>query len=224
MKFSPYTVFQVPLASVFSVFPELEQIWTAWHGRWKKLCTNHDVREQFDASIDEQQKILFMEAQRLPDIEKYQRMERTPTGFPISKPVADGWLINRGKIASRRLALTPHFEQRGIFWYPPKGFREWHSNHPYNRKTDIPGWRIYLVDVEEEGKSSFNFLDRNGTFTRCLDRKLHANIFYLPKEKFFWHSVVSHTDRFSCGFVPFPHATERLELFLTSESWFQAGS
>ena len=37
---------------------------------------------------------------------------------------------------------------RGWFWYPPKGFREWHTN-----MYDPSGWRLYIVHVDQKNKS-----------------------------------------------------------------------
>lgn len=86
----------------------------------------------------------------------------------------------------------------GFFWYPPGGFREWHTN-AYNAY----GWRLYLVYVEEEGKSSFNFIHpKTKKFVSLLDKSGYINMFKVgtSSKTMFWHNVRSDdTHRFSIG-------------------------
>jgi hypothetical protein len=88
-------------------------------------------------------------------------------------------------------------ELRGWFWYPPKGFREWHTN-----RYDPPGWRIYLLSVEEDNKSWFLLRDpKTGELKKYNDKNGYVNIFklYSEKENLIWHSICSQTNRFSLG-------------------------
>lgn len=210
-------VHQVPFSILFAHFPELEAIWSPLHQKWKSLCTRTDWIDQFQKSQDDDQKAFFQETQSIPDVEKYQRLEQLGNEQRQAQELGDGWFLNRGKIAYPRLAWLPSFEQRGVFWYPKGGYREWHSNFPYNDHTDRAGWRIYLVDVEEEGMSGFQYLDEKGKCTHCADKQGYANIFWLPHDRFFWHAVFSHTNRFSCGFHPLPHLNANMsDMLLTS--------
>lgn len=209
-------VYQVSLSEVFSRFPELHAIWSPLHTQWKNLCTQSSWSSTFQESLDERQRTLFTETLSPPDMEHYQRLEQLGQESLEAQVLDHGWVLNRGKIAYPRLAWLPSFEQRGVFWYPKGGYREWHSNFPYNETTDRAGWRMYLVDVEEEGKSGFQYLDDQACVVHCADRKGYANIFWLPHDRFFWHAVFSHTNRFSCGFHPMPHLHGAiLDLLLT---------
>ena len=144
---------------------------------------------------------------------KYQNLERQGFqevyGYSFeARSLSHGWMLNRGKISYAKLAWMIHFEQRGVFWYPKGGYREWHTNHPYDGVVQNAGWRIYLVDTD--GESAFHYLDAHGELKTVSDKPLYANIFYLPPVTLFWHSVVSNANRFSCGFRPIGGAVERL--------------
>lgn len=210
-------VHQIAFDVLFSRFPELQAVWSPLRSTWRELCVQTTWANRFRESQDSAQKIFFEETQGLPDIEKYQRLEQLGQGQREAVELGEGWFLNRGKISFPRLAWLPSFEQRGVFWYPKGGYREWHSNFPYNTHTDRAGWRIYLVDVEEEGKSGFQYLDEEGNCVHCADKKGYANIFWLPHDRFFWHAVFSHTNRFSCGFHPLPHLNVAMhEMLLAS--------
>jgi len=211
-------VHQIPLSVLFSSFPELQAVWSPLHQVWKGLCANTSWENRFEESQDTEQKILFAETQDIPDVEKYQRLEQLGQEQREAVELGEGWFLNRGKISYPRLAWLPSFEQRGVFWYPKGGYREWHSNFPYNAHTDRAGWRIYLVDVEEEGKSGFQYLNEEGNCIHCADRKGYANIFWLPHDRFFWHAVFSRTNRFSCGFHPLPHLNATMNEILLAGS------
>jgi len=86
---------------------------------------------------------------------------------------------------------------RGLFLYPRHGFREWHSN-----RFDAPGWRMYLVATEEDGRSWFAARDpRTGTVHHLPDYNGKVNLFRISgaPEDMIWHSIYSMTDRWSCG-------------------------
>jgi len=85
----------------------------------------------------------------------------------------------------------------GYFYYPPGGFREWHTN-----ENDIIGWRLYYIKREEPNRSWF--LWRNpitGKFNRENDCNDCYNMFKIrsKEEGALWHSVYSDTHRFSIG-------------------------
>lgn len=95
-------------------------------------------------------------------------------------------------------------ELSGCFYYPPGGFREWHSNARHDQ-----GWRMYYCQVSEPGKSSFQYLDPlSGRVQSLVDRNDHFNLFYVTgadevadgkRPDYFWHSVYSQTHRASLG-------------------------
>ena len=203
-------VHRISFDILFSRFPELQVVWNPLHRTWKELCAHTNWAELFRESQDSDLRELFEDTQHMPDIEKYQRLEQLGLEQRVAIELGNGWFLNRGKIAYPRLAWLPSFEQRGIFWYPKGGFREWHSNFPYNEQTDRSGWRIYLVDVEEEGKSGFQYLNAEGQNVHCEDKIGYANVFWLPHDRFFWHAIYSNTNRFSCGFHPLPHVNNSI--------------
>ena len=207
-------VHQVPLTELFALFPELNYIWTPLHEKWKHLCQDPKWTQIFAENQDSIQQGFFADTQCVPDMEQYQKLEQLNEEHVEAQELIDGWFLNRGKISYPKLVWSSSFAQRGVFWYPKGGFREWHSNFPYNDQTDASGWRIYLVDVAEEGKSGFQHLNSEGELVHCADRKGYANVFWLPEDRFFWHSVFSHTDRFSCGFLPLPHVSHVVTDFI----------
>jgi len=86
----------------------------------------------------------------------------------------------------------------GYFYYPPGGYREWHTNF-----DDKPGWRFYYISCPEDHKSWFNYInpDTQG-MTTIPDKNGYWNVFNLktvdPLNPL-WHSIYSDTHRFSLG-------------------------
>ncbi|MHA1682286.1 MAG: hypothetical protein ACTSUE_15220 [Promethearchaeota archaeon] len=105
--------------------------------------------------------------------------------------------------SSYRIPLHKRFYQQrrvkvtGLFYYPPGGYAEWHTN-----RYDIIGWRFYYVRTKEPGKSWFRYKHAmNETVHLAPDGEEHYNMFYLEEDadNLVWHSVYSDTDRFSIG-------------------------
>jgi hypothetical protein len=85
----------------------------------------------------------------------------------------------------------------GLFYYPPGGYAEWHTN-----RYDLVGWRFYYIKTSKPGQSWFRYKHaRNDTIHLAPDGEEHYNMFYLEGEEdeLVWHSVYSDTDRFSIG-------------------------
>ena len=88
-------------------------------------------------------------------------------------------------------------EVRGNFFYPPGGFREWHTN------SINPGWRAYCVFSDESSLSSFNYINpASGSLSIVHDKSDHVNLFRVATsdQDSLWHSVQSSTWRLSMGF------------------------
>jgi hypothetical protein len=88
-------------------------------------------------------------------------------------------------------------EVRGNFFYPPGGFREWHTN------SINPGWRAYCVFSDESSPSSFNYINpASGSLSIVDDKSDHVNLFRVATSDHdsLWHSVQSRTWRLSMGF------------------------
>lgn len=86
----------------------------------------------------------------------------------------------------------------GFFYYPPNGFREWHTN--IHTK---PGWRLYYVRLPHGGDSYFTYKSpKNGELYKVKDRDGYFNLFNLDtqSELPLWHNVYCDTaHRFSLG-------------------------
>ena len=57
-----------------------------------------------------------------------------------------------GQTIARVAVETRGWESRGLFYYPPGGCREWHTN-----ERDPPGWRLYVSYTQ--GTSHFHYVD-----------------------------------------------------------------
>ena len=156
------------------------------------------------------------------------------------KPDARGRVLHAGKVAgadaTRRWFEKGHpigkncsgcaLSESGAFYYPPKGFREWHTNkcqqrvseeHTYREGTDDPafrsttdcggldgtgGWRAYVVYAAEDGQSWMSVVDGEGQIRSVPDRSGSINLFFLGHEdrEATWHAIYSETHRWSVGF------------------------
>ncbi|KZR84576.1 MULTISPECIES: DUF6817 domain-containing protein [Prochlorococcus] len=127
------------------------------------------------------------------------------------------WRLHDGKLNLFKPATkssSSDFEQlgirpRGCFYYPPGGFKEWHTN------SEQPGWRGYLVGIDKPGMSEFIYENHNtNELVIVNDAHMNVNLFCVPKEPSpqVWHAVRSYCNRFSLGFLL--KDTARIELIL----------
>ncbi|WP_086559517.1 Nif11-like leader peptide family natural product precursor [Streptomyces africanus] len=104
----------------------------------------------------------------------------------------------------------------GSMWYPPSSYRLWHTNE------NQPGWRMYLVDVDEPyadpGRTSF-FRYLHPTTRQIVTLRERPRIVRFFKaeqdpDRLFWHCIVNPTERhrWSFGFVVPEDWAERLGL------------
>ncbi|EFC80457.1 hypothetical protein FrEUN1fDRAFT_6433 [Parafrankia sp. EUN1f] len=85
----------------------------------------------------------------------------------------------------------------GSMWYPPFGYRLWHTNETQ------PGWRMYLIDFDEEipGSDTASFFRYMNPVTREIvtlqDRPRTARFFKIARctENLFWHCIVNGASR-----------------------------
>jgi hypothetical protein len=89
------------------------------------------------------------------------------------------WRLNK-KIRKNELgaSLKPCFEELGLsadlsgqFFYPPGGFRIWHTNC-----FDGLGWRGYIVHVDQDGKSALNVM-KGDRMIHCSDKNAIFRLF-----------------------------------------------
>lgn len=119
------------------------------------------------------------------------------------------WFLGGGRLTHRSLTqennpyLTRFVKSHavaitGLFYYPPGGYAEWHTN-----RGDAIGWRLYYVRTSTPRQSWFRYkpYGQDKTYT-AADGVEHYNMFYLDnaEDKVLWHSVYSDTHRFSIGF------------------------
>jgi hypothetical protein len=64
--------------------------------------------------------------------------------------------------------LEGYVGRRGNFFYPPHGYRGWHTNF-----LDPRGWRLYLVHNVPSGSSSFRYRHPRTGVVRPETRTLH---------------------------------------------------
>ncbi|WP_131737518.1 Nif11-like leader peptide family natural product precursor [Actinomadura roseirufa] len=90
----------------------------------------------------------------------------------------------------------------GSMWYPPSSYRLWHTNE------DQPGWRMYLIDVDEDfsDPEHTSFFRYQHPETRELvtlpERPRMARFFKVEQdpERLFWHCIVNPTTRHRWSF------------------------
>jgi hypothetical protein len=76
----------------------------------------------------------------------------------------------------------------------------WHTNNA------APGWRIYITHAEEPGRSFFRYRDpASGEILTASDHEWDARAFRIDPELPFWHAIYSNTNRFSFGYIVYPH-------------------
>lgn len=87
---------------------------------------------------------------------------------------------------------------QGNFYYPPKGFRGWHTN-----AYDRPGWRMYVVLRSNPGSSCFRtFDDKQSKIIDFADEKENIYFFRIHPKFLLCHGVLSiDSHRWSIGFA-----------------------
>jgi predicted ribosomally synthesized peptide with nif11-like leader len=91
----------------------------------------------------------------------------------------------------------------GNLWYPPGGYRLWHTNETQ------PGWRMYVVDLgpgADEPRPFFRYLSPStGELVTLPERRRIVRFFKAEQDpdRLFWHCIAnpSAVDRWSFGFV-----------------------
>jgi hypothetical protein len=214
---------------------DIDHRWVDINTEFGMLCTKPFVRPE----QTQQEKRFYKEAQHYPlsfkQIDDYERIVtlNTKKDYLFSNNWAwrnGKWLkyINNQAYQSLTQKMNHVIGEgtriRGIFYYPPASFREWHSN-----KYDTHGWRIYLVRTN--GLSFFNYLDRtNGKMHTKQDGDEHdgkervvLNVFKVGSyEETLYHSVVSTSgDRWSIGFFCEIDKIERFLNRYTGKRYFK---
>jgi len=214
-------VYQVPIDEITQYFPILNNLWNEYKGMCNYGTKPIQQTNGLNTVIESVPYLKNMrnEVMTYPDKEKYDLFEQTEVfgkegNEPVIIPFNKVWYIKNGKYQhsvgdqcfpryhwdKNKIDILEklRIEPRGNFYYPQGGFREWHSN-----RTHGAGYRMYFVACDEDMKSGLNYVDPiTNTVKTHYDKNNHANIFYVTdvKEKAFFHSVFSDTNRFSLGF------------------------
>lgn len=105
---------------------------------------------------------------------------------------------------------------RGFFYYPPKGYREWHTNayHMYpdqsSQEEDFT-WRAYFVKCDKDNQAWFKYIDpKTDKIEKLFDQDKIIRVFKLPKKTQLWHCIYSDCHRFSMGIQLNNHGIYRL--------------
>jgi len=106
----------------------------------------------------------------------------------------DGLITRRlRELFPRRRALAPIIS--GQFLYPPGSHLAWHTN------ARVPGWRLYVVHVDDPGRSFFRYRDNpTGEIVTAWDDVWNIRLVNFDDRDPFWHAVYSDTFRFSFGY------------------------
>jgi hypothetical protein len=214
-------VYQVPIKEITNRIPILQELWADYKGMCSYGTQSGKQTSGLNKVIESVPYLKDMreEVMNYPDKEKYDRFEQTeifgkPENLPVVIPFNNVWHIKNGKYQHSlnglcfpryhwdnqklRMLENINIEPRGNFYYPPGGFREWHSN-----RTHGAGYRMYFVACDNDNQSGLNYVDPvTDKVNTHYDKNEHANIFYVTdsKSEAFFHAVFSDTNRFSLGF------------------------
>ena len=144
-------------------------------------------------------------------------LEKPPVALEYNRGAAiqitDDWILHLGRLTfnvarANRLKLFWKIKEvfgddarmSGFFYYPPGGFKEWHTDFEDPQMDPEKHWRIYLIKSAEDKASWFQYIDPvTGEIERVYDYDGHLNFFNLIEEKPLWHGVISNTHRYSLG-------------------------
>jgi hypothetical protein len=212
-------VMVIPIKEITNRFPLLGDIWNQYKGMCNYGSNSKDQTGLINEFINDFPHLVKMreEVMSYPNKEQYYQYEKNDrfNNQIYSKKLCnynDVWHIANGKYQHliNNISFPKYYwrekelkelndlgtDPRGNFYYPKGAFREWHTNVIHK-----PGYRMYFISCKEDGKSWFNYLDKDKV-VNLPDKNEYANIFYVNDtlEEATWHSIYSETDRFSLGF------------------------
>ena len=190
----------------FRAMPQLEALWTAFDAT--ELPKLESCRAMFPNRPDIQREIAAIGKtcfQKPPIAVEFDRH----FGFNHD----DDWIVHLGRLRhndakSNQIPLFWIVKElfgddarlSGFFYYPPGGFKEWHTDFEDAVVEEEKRWRIYLVKTTEDRKSWFQYLDPyTQKIKRIYDQNGYLNMFHLPESPPLWHGVYSNTHRWSLG-------------------------
>jgi len=214
-------VISVPIKVITDEFPILDKIWIEYKGLVNYGTEFNKQTELLNTTINNNYilKEFRDEIMNYPDKSKYDNFEKyqiidNKKFFPIKKEFNNVWHVRNGKYQHliqdksfpnyywREQEMVELYnigtDARGNFYYPPGGFREWHTN-----RIHVPGYRMYFVACVGDGESYFNYINPDtDEVVNLKDKNEYANIFEVNNDfnSAFWHSIYSEKHRFSLGF------------------------
>lgn len=121
------------------------------------------------------------------------RSEYTFGKWRLKKNIRKVELAKKMKPLFAKLGIEAE-KNSGQFFYPPGGFRTWHTN-----VWDGLGFRGYIVHVDRDNRSALNVMKGDRMIT-CPDKARIFRLFEITGgHKPTWHSVVSDCHRYSLG-------------------------
>jgi hypothetical protein len=186
-----------------------DQMLPRYHRSWYERAKNGNPKPYADSNFELTNKILSsgrMACRRFfrmmgmrpnrttqmrewyPNNGKFQRCTGYSRTITAAREVVSNILNENLNVAS----------QRGDFYYPNGGYREWHSN-----QYDPHGWRLYIVHTVPSGCASFQYVDpHTKTRHQCVDFDGCMRLFRIGSgEDLLWHSIISDGQRWSLGFI-----------------------
>lgn len=124
----------------------------------------------------------------------------------VDHPLYDEYFeAKRRTVGHLERAFSCEIRFSGSMWYPPFSYRLWHTNETQ------PGWRMYLVDFDEEiaeddMRSFFRYMNpQTSELVTLRDRPRMLRIFKVDQrpDRLLWHCIVNGADRhrWSFGFA-----------------------
>lgn len=196
--------------------PELRAIWNALEaaplpkvGSFSKLFANPQVARDIKA--------LGQTCFKKPPIQR-------PFDRTWAFEYDENWVVHLGRLTynhakAHQSALAHKIRDifgeqgrlSGFFYYPPGGFKEWHTDYEDPLTDPEKKWRVYILRTTKDNKSWFQYFDHaSGSIRKIVDRNGYMNLFVLPESPPLWHAVFSNTHRWSVGIKFDEEIIERL--------------
>ncbi|MEM7407745.1 MAG: hypothetical protein AAF458_20815 [Pseudomonadota bacterium] len=122
------------------------------------------------------------------------------------------WVVHLGRMSMHAdLALSSPLARKieevfngearlsGYFYYPPGGFKEWHTDYEDPPEEPEKRWRVYMIKTTKDNKSWFQYFDTKNRIRKIMDRNGYLNVFHLTETPPLWHAVYSNTHRWCIG-------------------------
>lgn len=144
-------------------------------------------------------------------------MRKPPIAMKFNRRFAfrfsEQWLVHLGRVIfeSEKAESLPLWSKikevfgedsrmSGLFYYPPGGFKEWHTDFEDPQGDPERRWRIYLIKSADDRKSWFQYLDpATDKIKRVYDQDGYLNLFSLTEREPLYHAVYANTHRWSLG-------------------------